>query len=299
MLRTACIPLLLAVAALLPACAGSERLRTPDHVHVNALDISKSRNGYVVHNLAAIRPGNASRNPDQPRPTPLATSRSEQMLITILSPAAASTPDPVLLERAMKRVQQDWRDLKTKYTDSPLSIDLWLIPPDASFQHRSTTKLRDGAPLHLTFAVSSLPGKPAHDVIATSVETLSHELYHVARIGQPEEDVLAEEVNATGWGFCSNVRFAMESTQSAAFQFHVQAAWKDRVELKPDGLLVRVPPDAKDPVGRSLFGQAVFYQYLAALIGSPSFHTDNPDHVAVLSRVCKVVSSAEIPVRSE
>lgn len=284
--------------ATVAACASTERIRVPEHVHVNALSLTKTRNGHVLESVVEIRPRSAPYNLDRPHPAPLAASRLERMSITIYSTSSDIVIDPLLLELAMDQVRQDWLLLKNKHTDNPLSIDLWLLTENESFWHRSKTILRDDAPLHLVFAVSLEPDKPVIDTIATAVDTLSHELYHVSRIGQPDYDALAEEVNATGWGFCSKVRFALVSGKNAVFRFYMQPVWRNTAVVEPDGLLVRMPRDAKEPVQRSQFGMAVFAQYLAALTGSDSFHTDNIDHIAALSDTCERIGSSEIRVRT-
>lgn len=286
-------------ATVLSSCATSERLRVPEHLDINALSITRTRDGHVLKNIIEIQSENATRDTSHPHPTPLATSGSERMSISILSPSTTIVFDTSLLEHAMQQVQQDWQRLDNKSTDNPLAIDLWIIPEGESFRHREKITLRSGEPLHLTFAISSAPSKPAIDMLANAVDTLSHELYHVSRIGQPDNDALAEEVNAFGWGFCSKVRFTRASGNDAVFRFHVRPDWKDTVAIESDGLRVRLPRDAQDPVRRSQFGMAVFLQYLAALTGSDGFHTDDANHVAALFGVCEHIGSSEIRIRTQ
>ena len=289
----------LLAAIVLTACATSERLRVPDHLDINALSVNRTRGGHVLKNIIEIQSENATLDTHRTRPTPLATSRSERMSISILSPSTTIVFDTSLLDHAMQQVQQDWQRLDNKSTDNPLSINLWIIPKGESFRHRAKITLRAGDPLHLTFAISSPPGKPAIDTLANAVDTLSHELYHISRIGEPDSGALAEEVNASGWGLCSRVRFTRASGNNAVFRFHVRPDWKDTVAIEPDGLLVRLPRDIRDPVRRSQFGMAVFLQYLAALTDSDGFHTDNANHVAALFGVCEHIGSSEIRIRRD
>jgi len=293
------ILILLFATIALVACVTSERLRVPKHLDVNALAVKKTQHGHVVENIIKIRPSGGTDSADRLRTMPLATSHSEHLSINIFSPARDIAFDPTLLEFAMNQVQQDWQRLENKYTKNPLSIDLWIIPEGHSFQYENKVILYDDEPLHLTFAVSLTPGKPAIDTLAEAVDTLSHELYHVSRIVQPNEDALAEEINATSWGFCSKIRFALATNNDAVFRFHVHPRWQGVVTIKQDHLLVRVPRDAKNPIGRSAFGTAVTYQYLAALIDSDNFQTKNPDHIAKLFDVCEVVRSSEIRIQAQ
>lgn len=293
------ILILLFATIALVACVASERLRIPEHLDANALAVKKTRRGHVVENIVKIRPSAGARSADRLRTAPLITSHSEHLSINIFSPSGDIAFDPMLLELAMNQVQQDWQRLENKYTNNPLSIDLWIVPEGESFQYENKVRLYDDEPLHLTFAVSPTPGKPTIDTLAEAVDTLSHELYHVSRIVHPNEDALAEEINATSWGFCSKIRFALAANNDAVFRFHVNPRWQGVVTIKQNHLLVRVPRDAKNPMGRSVFGTAVTYQYLTALIGSDNFQTKNPDHIAKLFDVCEVVRSSQIRIQAQ
>lgn len=290
---------LLLACITLAACAVSNRFHGPKHLDTNALAVKKTRHGYMVENIIKIHSNEAPRNANRPRPAPLATSYSQQLAITILSPATDIAFDPVLLELAVDQLQRDWLRLGNKYTDNPLSIDLWIVPEGESFQYKNKITLHDDEPLHLTFAVSPAPGKPSIDTLANAVDTVSHELYHVSRFAQPNNDALAEEINAAGWGLCSKIGFALAAKNKAAFRFHVHPRWEGTVTIMPDHLLIRVPRDAKTPIGRSLFGTAAIYQYLTALIGSDRFHTKNSDHIAKLLNVCEAIRSSEIRIQTK
>lgn len=180
---------LLFTAMVLAACSASEQLRIPEHLDINSLVIKKTRYGHVVENIIEIQSGRSAHGTWSMRAALLAASQSEQLSINIFSPDANIASDPTLIDLAMNQMQQDWHDLENKYTGNPISIVLWIAPEGESFKHENKIKIRGNEPLHLTFAVSPASDKPAIDILANAVDTVSHELYHVSRIAQSNDNV--------------------------------------------------------------------------------------------------------------
>lgn len=269
---------------------------TNRHALVNGISSETKQGRMVVTNIARSGPGRGFRNREAPASILLATSDSDDLRVNLHTADPDFSPDPSLMDLALEQVQRDWKRFKGSYVGNRLVVDFWLLPEGMRFQHRDRVVLERGARLHLTFVVDIRGDQPAIDAIASAVETLSHELYHVSRFDPPSDDVLAEEANAHARGFCSKFAFALAAQRPVAFRFHLQPSWRDRVFEEGDNLFVRVPREVRDSTQRSQFGLAIFIGYLAGRTGSERIDTSDPEHAAVVAALCERLEHADLPV---
>lgn len=278
---------------MISACTASR------YAVINAVSADMRRGDLVVANTVRVgrfTPAAHTRSASQT--ILLGSSHSDGLAIRLLTNTAQIAPDAVLVGLALNQVQQDWGRFGRKHWHKPLSIDFWLLPPEASFRHRSRTVASHTEALGLIFATTSNPDKPAIDAVAQFVDTLSHELYHVSRLQQDTDDILAEEVNAHAWGFCSKFGFALAAEVHFSVRPQVQPSWRNRMRMgdKPDTVLVNVPADARNPVKRSMFGMATFFEYLLQRLDTDRIESADPVQTETILAMCAQLESNDLRI---
>lgn len=281
----------LASAVPIPsASSGSAEVASSTAVSVtNTVAIERGRRSYTLKNTALVG--------DRKGALPLPSAQPE-MLISELRSNGLSVAiydeereySPVIAASALAEIKARWHALDSG-GDTSVDVTVWIVSSQEPRYHETRYRAPHSAPLRLTFLIAKQREQPDVAILAGVVDTVTHELFHVAAsTWAPAANGLDEEISAYAWGLCAQQNFGKIIGAIPRFRIEVRSDMKRRIAVSDGHVLIDGLTGISDPMLLTQMAQASLYSLLTERTGSLEFDMGDEKHLEVLGEICARVA---------